>query len=200
MNKQKQKEKIIEVITTTIKPEKLSNEDICIIADSLIEAGFAEKKSFAEHVGGAIAGHSNYHGDSILCALYCAAEGKEIDYVKPLSIDKLKHNLQEIEQLKAENARLIAENAELKARLEKAVELPCKVGDTVWCIRAYGKGYQIEENSVIEIVFEYGNNMRIKTSRGLFGYDKWTYGLDCFTDRSEAEARLAELNGGKNEV
>lgn len=91
-------------------------------------------------------------------------------------------------------AKLQSENAELRERLKKAVELPCKVGDTVWCIRAYGKGYQIEENSVIEIVFEYGNNMKIKTSRGLFGYDKWTYGLDCFTDRAKAEA---ELKGGK---
>lgn len=92
---------------------------------------------------------------------------------------------------------LEAENASLNARLDRAVILPCKVGDTVWCIRAYGKGYQIEENSVIEIVFEYGNNMRIKTSRGLFGYDKWTYGLDCFTDPAKAEARLAELKGGE---
>lgn len=91
---------------------------------------------------------------------------------------------------------ILKENASLHARLEKAVELPCKVGDTVWCIRAYGKGYQIEENSVIEIVFEYGNNMKIKTSRGLFGYDKWTYGLDCFTDRAKAEA---ELKGGEGE-
>lgn len=87
---------------------------------------------------------------------------------------------------------------ELHARLDKAVILPCKADDTVWCIRAYnnGKGYQIEENSVMEIVFEYGNNMKIKTSLGLFGYDKWTYGLDCFTDRAKAEARLAELKGG----
>lgn len=97
-----------------------------------------------------------------------------------------------------EIARLTAENAELRERLEKAVILPCKADDTVWCIRAYnnGKGYQIEENSVMEIVFEYGNNMKIKTSLGLFGYDKWTYGLDCFTDRAKAEARLAELKGG----
>ena len=30
--------------------------------------------------------------------------------------------------------RLEAENAELRARLNKAVELPCKVGDKVYCI------------------------------------------------------------------
>ena len=142
-------------------------------------------------------------------------ERGEIDYVAEKDKEIARLNA-ENERLRAENAKideyrcviadiseqcreLEAENADLHARLEKAVVLPCKVGDTVWCIRAYGKGYQIEENSVIEIVFEYGNNIKIKTSRGLFGYDKWTYGLDCFTDRAKAEARLAELKGGEGE-
>ena len=31
-----------------------------------------------------IAGHSNYHGDNILSALTCIAEGKEVQPVKPL--------------------------------------------------------------------------------------------------------------------
>ena len=32
-----------------------------------------------------IAGHSNYHGDSILAAIYCAAEGKENDVpIRPI--------------------------------------------------------------------------------------------------------------------
>lgn len=90
---------------------------------------------------------------------------------------------------------LEAENNKLRARLENAVELPCRVGDTVWCIRAYGTDYQIEKNNVMEIIFEYDNNMRIKTLRGLFGYEKWTYGLDCFTDPDKAEAKLKEIGG-----
>ena len=32
-----------------------------------------------------IAGHSDYHGDNILAALTCIAEGKEVKPVKPLS-------------------------------------------------------------------------------------------------------------------
>lgn len=32
-----------------------------------------------------IAGHSNYHGDNILAALTCIAEGKDVEPVKPLS-------------------------------------------------------------------------------------------------------------------
>lgn len=92
--------------------------------------------------------------------------------------------------------KLQAENAELRARLEKAVELPVKVGDTIYCIRNCGAGrYRVEEHTVIEIVFEYDNQMRIKTSYGLFGCEKWTFGLVCFADNAEAEAeaRLKEL-------
>ena len=31
-----------------------------------------------------IAGHSNYHGDSILAAFTCIAEGKEVSPIKPI--------------------------------------------------------------------------------------------------------------------
>lgn len=90
--------------------------------------------------------------------------------------------------------RLKAENAALRERLEKAVELPVKVGDTVCCIRNCRTGrYRVEEHTVTEIVFEYDNQMRIKTSYGLFGCEKWTFGLDCFADPAEAEALLKEL-------
>lgn len=37
----------------------------------------------ADKLGNAIAGHSNYSGDSILARIYCMAEGKEID--KPIT-------------------------------------------------------------------------------------------------------------------
>lgn len=39
---------------------------------------------------------------------------------------------QKIEKFARKIKRLQAENAELRARIDKAVELPCKVGDTVW--------------------------------------------------------------------
>lgn len=97
----------------------------------------------------------------------------------------------------AEIARLTAKNAELRARLKRAVVLPCKVGDTVWCIRDLGLGnYRIIENTVSEIAFDYNNQMRIKTPYGLFDYEKWTYGLDCFADCVAAKAHLKELEGG----
>lgn len=36
-----------------------------------------------------IAGHSNYHGDSILSALTCVAEGKEVKPIKPTNNDSV---------------------------------------------------------------------------------------------------------------
>lgn len=109
-----------------------------------------------------------------------------------------KHNARVRECAMPKMSRLINENAELRERLDKAIELSVKVGDTVYCIRNCGTGrYRIEAHTVIEIVFEYDNQMRIKTSYGLFGYEKWTFGLDCFADPAEAEARLKELQGGR---
>lgn len=64
--------------------------------------GSNEIMRFVEYVGSKIAGHSDYHGDNILSALYCAAEGKEIQDVAPL-----------------------------KARGE-IVELPCKLGQKIY--------------------------------------------------------------------
>lgn len=31
-----------------------------------------------------IVGHSDYHGDAILCAMVCLAEGKEVNMIRPL--------------------------------------------------------------------------------------------------------------------
>ncbi|MCM1322891.1 MAG: hypothetical protein NC218_01760 [Acetobacter sp.] len=49
------------------------------LAKWLIDHGYVNAKSFAEGVGSRIAGHSDYHGDDILSALYCAAEGEISD-------------------------------------------------------------------------------------------------------------------------
>ena len=38
-----------------------------------------------------IAGHSNYHGDAILAALTCIAEGKQVNAVKPLETETGRH-------------------------------------------------------------------------------------------------------------
>ena len=41
-------------------------------------------KEILEKAASKFAGHSDYHGDTILQVLYCMAEGKEVDNAKPL--------------------------------------------------------------------------------------------------------------------
>lgn len=89
---------------------------------------------------------------------------------------------------------LETENADLSARLENAVKLPCKSWDNVYCLRYTEKGYRIEEKIVKEIAFSNGN-MEIRTFCGMFSYEKWTFGDDCFTDYNEAVAH--RVKGGK---
>ena len=37
----------------------------------------------ADELASKIAGHSNYHGDSILAAIYCMTEGKQVGNIRP---------------------------------------------------------------------------------------------------------------------
>lgn len=93
---------------------------------------------------------------------------------------------------------LEAENAELHARLEKAVELKANVGDTIYCIHGISnptitdwevKEIRITDHNYIVICGHSGtNDRRVEVSEH---YKKW-----WFTDRAKAEARLAELKGG----
>lgn len=81
--------------------------------------------------------------------------------------------------------KLQAENAELRARLEKAVELPCKVGDTV-----YEKGMyegDVYEHRIRKIIFDAEK----------ISFDCTAIGNSIFLTRAEAEARLKEILGGE---
>ena len=108
MKEQELREKIVDTLNATEISVELKKEDIYKFADALIANKFGRIINFAEYVGSKIAGHSNYHGDSILCALYCAAEGKEIHTVKPLDITEYGYNV------------LVKERDEYKHRAEVA--------------------------------------------------------------------------------
>ena len=105
------------------------------------------------------------------------------------------------ETLEKENEQLKAENADLRERLEKAVELPCKVGDTIYSLDHFD--LKIRENKVIAITFLLSNSVnhlevQAHNFRGaVASFESIDFGKDVFTDRSAAEARLAKLKGGK---
>ena len=96
---------------------------------------------------------------------------------------------------------LQAENAALRERLEKTVELPCKVGDTIYSLDHFD--LKIRENKVIAITFLLSNSVNHlevqahKFRGAVASFESIDFGKDVFTDRSAAEARLAELKGEK---
>ena len=96
--------------------------------------------------------------------------------------------------------RLRAENAALRERLEKAVELPCKVGDTVYLISQTARcphGEVIEAKVTDFIGFSDGYRFTAKGKTEWFSFNKSDIGVWAFTTREVAEARLAELKGWK---
>lgn len=53
------------------------------------EVSKARRKALLE-ASSKFAGHSDYHGDTILCKLICMSEGKEVGIAKPLDKSKIK--------------------------------------------------------------------------------------------------------------
>lgn len=95
--------------------------------------------------------------------------------------------------------RLEAENAALRERLGKAVELPCKVGDKVYCIHGMSNPEMLEWQ-VNEIRITDHNYMLQLGRAGTKDYRNEAsqfYGKWWFVTREAAEARLNELKGEK---
>ena len=94
--------------------------------------------------------------------------------------------------------RLEVENAALRERLSRAVEFPCKPGDTIYWLCEDEK--TIHEGIVVNFdIEESGIWVFCKYYKDDFTY--W-HTLECFcedvyTDKTEAESRLAELKGEK---
>ena len=83
---------------------------------------------------------------------------------------------------------LQAENAALRERLEKAVELPCKIGDKFYVVNDYPP--EIKEHDCCAFTFEEDGQVLIID------------GLDChyslkivYLSKEDAEVRLEELKG-----
>lgn len=101
--------------------------------------------------------------------------------------------------------RLEAENAELRARLENAVEFPCQYGDEIYSILNFGKESIVLKGKCERVMYEKSASVSRTTVWGVFE-DEWQLHPYTFTNeslkfifktRKEAEARLAELKGEK---
>lgn len=95
--------------------------------------------------------------------------------------------------------KLQAENAELRARLKKAVELPCELGSPLYVIDETRdtdtwelKPCVINKYYAAEVtVCENGDFLfQVETSTS---HKRLRFGEDIFTTRAEAEAHLKEL-------
>ena len=141
--------------------------------------------------------------------MICCSCGKEIDinygreywngiYCKKCA-DEMLSTPEYIKNYKRIIADLQAENAALRERLEKPVELKVKVGDKIYCIHRTSDPiiieWQVDEiritdhNCILHLVIAGTKNYRNESSQC---YGKW-----WFTTREAAEARLAELKGEK---
>lgn len=100
---------------------------------------------------------------------------------------------------------LTTENAELRARLDRAVELPCKLGGCVYSVRwskDNPKDGIVVEECVSRIEVDSSSGFVIHTIEyGSLPSFNIYYDVDwndtVFATRAEAEARLKELQGGR---
>ena len=103
--------------------------------------------------------------------------------------------------------RLEVENATLRERLKKAVELKANVGDVVYMPWIYDGSGAVSTLLIIGIHFYKGEFIYITNleSDSPYYLEKYKHGIfrdkdfnsEIFTDRTKAEARLAELKGEK---
>lgn len=104
---------------------------------------------------------------------------------------------------------LESENAALRERLSKAVELPVKIGDKIYMPWVYGGESGIAECEVYHIALFKDKNDRILIVTDLksdnidfkreYNYGQFMlrdFGVKLFTTPEAALARLAELKGG----
>lgn len=119
--------------------------------------------------------------------------------------NQIEHIEAENKQLKQTLSKMETVEKELKARLEKAVELPCKVGDTVYSVFKFPNEKTVLKGTCkhininicsgfpeifIKLVFETNEQLFLRTYSG-------NDLNNIFLLRSEAEALLDELKGGK---
>ena len=92
--------------------------------------------------------------------------------------------------------RLKSENAALRERLDKAIIPPCKVGDIIYIITFGYNGKRVTPDNFADC-WSYGMKEVEVTEDNLFIMCSHFRDGSAFFDREAAEARLKELQGGK---
>jgi hypothetical protein len=79
---------------------------------------------------------------------------------------------------------------------ENVIELPCKVGDSVWCIYNYTKPKEFQ--IAILTMSKNHYSFTIETKDGIYKHycDKEAVGKWVFFTKEEAEEALAKMKGG----
>lgn len=111
---------------------------------------------------------------------------------------------QKIEKFARKIKRLQAENAELRARIDKAVELPCKVGDAIFYVQ-YFCDYKGCDSATQQFCCGCKEMLEREKRKEKYVICEKSFALEdfkkigkkYFTTRKAAEARLAELKGGR---
>lgn len=98
--------------------------------------------------------------------------------------------------------QLQTEIIELRARLEKAVELPVRIGNPMWYVVKNAITPWIVSTSVTEITIyedEIVVNLKNTHRRLVLDYNGEVIGnyYEIYLDKNSAEARLKELQGGE---
>ena len=102
--------------------------------------------------------------------------------------------------------QILAENLRLTEQLQNSLPLPCKVRDTVWVISRdidrNGFYYYISKAKVNDIMMPSFGKLEFDLLSELYPTAHTNYKLNelnktWFTDRTEAEAKLNELEGEK---
>lgn len=94
-------------------------------------------------------------------------------------------------------AEAIAEalyNAGYRKQSELTVELPCKVGDTVYRIAKHRGVWQVLPREVVSLTYQLDHLYRVVW--GIFSTQHDMLGKTVFLTREEAEKALAKMKGG----
>lgn len=99
--------------------------------------------------------------------------------------DPEKYAIEWREKVRAEFERLEIENAALRERLDKAVDLPCKIGDIVY--QTDTDGLRIFESTVKNIIFETSS----------IAFDEQAIGESIFLTEEAVEEKMKKLQEKK---